>query len=213
LRLDEMNHMADVNRLTKERDAAIKERVEVQAKFDTLTSVSLHQAGEVQTAWEGKRQAQAERDAALKERDEARAALLALRSEIQTVIGKVKPHHGMTLEACLIAAVGQALAAERTAHEEAKRAEIKRIYDMYCDEHNKVAALEKERDAEREKVRVLREALEDAEDKLRSARHVAEAYLVADRNAAETNWRALRDRLAESFTKCHAALAATKEKP
>ncbi len=41
--------------------------------------------------------------------------------------------------------------------------------------------------------------LRDANEKCRSAHHVAEAYLKADRTSAETNWRALRDQLRESL--------------
>lgn len=56
----------------------------------------------------------------------------------------------------------------------------------------------------------LREALEDANDKCRSAYQIAAAYARADRTAGETNWRAFRDRLRESLGRQRAALSGDK---
>lgn len=59
--------------------------------------------------------------------------------------------------------------------------------------------------------RALVGALADAEGKLSSAHHIAAAYVVADRTAGETNWRALRDRVHESLAAARSALSAARE--
>ena len=54
------------------------------------------------------------------------------------------------------------------------------------------------------------EALKDAKEKLRSALHVSNAYVVADRTVGETNWRPLRDRMGEALAVCIAAIKAAE---
>lgn len=53
----------------------------------------------------------------------------------------------------------------------------------------------------------MRRALEDANDKCRSAFQIASAYVTADRTAHETNWHAFRARLRESLERQSAAIA------
>ena len=96
-----------------------------------------------------------------------------------------------------LAMVEQALAQRDEA-----RAEVERLRagaEMFC--------RQQQHEAHAANVQ-LRAALVDAEDKLRSAHHVASEYVTAERTVAETNWRQLRDRLRESLTLVRAALAA-----
>ena len=100
------------------------------------------------------------------------------------------------------------LDAERAAHE-ATRAELATWREKAFEERGFTSHVNTQLHAERAKVARLREALEDALEKLRSAHHVAEAYVTADRTVGETSWRPLRDRLHESIKRHVSALADT----
>lgn len=89
------------------------------------------------------------------------------------------------------------------------RAEVARLQDLHTrcaafDDQPGPACVTLKADAAR-----LREALEHAEDLLRSALAVSGDYLTGERTVLETNWRALRDRLRGGLETCRAALAGT----